>query len=328
MLANGRLLGAHLPLGNGMVRSADRAGEVGATALQVFSDNPTSWRRRDALPPELGAFRDRLAHHGIAALVIHAPYLVNLAAADVSVYERSIGLLAGELRVAAAYGAGIVNVHIGSHRGDGSEAGIARLAAGLRRVFELAGPEADDVVLALENGSGSGFGLGATLEELAVIDQALTVFGVPPERTGFCLDTAHLWGAGYRIDTPAGVDTFMADVSSKVGLHRLRLVHLNDSRAECGSRNDRHEHLGAGRIGVPGLARILVHPSLDGFTYMLETPGMDDGWDAVNMARARDMAAGRPVAQLPPEAFETTRRARSAAPPDPAAAPDAAGEGD
>jgi deoxyribonuclease-4 len=319
MLANGRSLGAHLPLGNGMVRAADRAAEVGATALQVFSDNPTSWRRRETLPLELGQFRDRLAHHGISALVIHAPYLVNLAASDVSVYERSIGLLAAELRVAAAYGAGIVNVHIGSHRGDGSAAGIGRLAAGLRRVFDLAGPEADGVVLALENGSGSGFGVGATLEELAAIDQALSVLDVPGERTGFCLDTAHLWGAGYRIDSPAGVDEFMAGFSTTVGLSRLRLVHLNDSRAECGSRNDRHEHLGAGRIGVPGLARLLVHPDLDGLTYMLETPGMDDGWDAVNMTRARDMAAGRPVAQLPPEAFET-RRGRSAAPPEEGAA--------
>jgi deoxyribonuclease-4 len=318
MFANGRLLGAHLPLGSGMVRAADRAAAIGATALQVFSDNPTSWRRREALPPELGPFRARLAQHGITALVIHAPYLVNLAASDLSVYERSVGLLATELRVAAAYGAGIVNVHIGSHRGDGPEAGIARLASGLRRVFDLAGAEAEDVILALENGSGSGFGLGATLEELATIDQAMAAAGVPQNRTGFCLDTAHLWGAGYPIDSPAGVDEFITSFSAGVGLTRLRLVHLNDSRAEGGSRNDRHEHLGAGKIGVTGLARLLVHPALDGLPYILETPGMDEGWDAVNMARARDMADGRPVAELPPEAFET-RRARSAAPPDGAA---------
>jgi deoxyribonuclease-4 len=318
MLANDRSLGAHLPLGGGMVRAADRAGEIGATALQVFSDNPTSWRRREALPPELGRFRDRLTDNGILALVIHAPYLLNLAASDLSVYERSIGLLVTELRVAAAYGADIVNIHIGSHRGDGTEAGIGRLVTGLRRVFDLAGSETDGVALALENGAGGGFGLGATLAELATIDHAMAAAGVPRDRTGFCLDTAHLWGAGYRIDSPVGVDEFISGFDAEVGLDRLRLVHLNDSRAEAGSRNDRHEHLGAGKIGVSGLARILVHPALNGLTYVLETPGMDEGWDAVNMSRARDMADGKPLAELPLEAFGT-RRARNAAPSEEAA---------
>ena len=318
MQSRGRPLGAHLPLGGGMVRAADRAAHIGATALQIFSDNPTSWRRREALPSELTPFRSRLAHHGIAPLVIHAPYLVNLAAPDPSVYERSIGLLAAELTVAAAYGAAVVNVHIGSHRGEGTEAGISRLAAGLRRVFDLAGDRADGVALVLENGSGGGFGLGSTIGELAAIDASLGDLGLPRERTGFCLDTAHLWGAGYRIDSPAGVDALVAEFSEAVGLDRLRLVHLNDSRSEPGSRADRHEHLGAGRIGAAGLGRMLSHPALHAVAYVLETPGMDEGWDEVNLARARDIAAGRAVAALPPEAF-ATRRAQSAAPPDSAA---------
>ncbi len=322
MLANGRPLGAHLPLGAGMVRAADRAAKIGATALQIFSDNPTSWRRRAALPPELTPFRERLAHHGIAPLVIHAPYLVNLAAPDASVYERSLDLLAGELTVAAAYGAAIVNVHIGSHRGEGTEAGISRLASGLRRVFDLAGDASEGVTLVLENGSGGGFGLGSTIGELAAIDAALSGVGLPRERTGFCLDTAHLWGAGYRIDTAAGVDDMVDEFGAAVGLERLRLVHLNDSRSEPGSRADRHEHLGAGRIGAAGLGRMLSHPALDGVAYVLETPGMEEGWDVVNLARARDMAAGREVDTLPPEAF-ATRRARSAAPPEPDDAPGA-----
>jgi len=312
---NGRALGAHLPLGGGMVRAADRAAEIGATALQIFSDNPTSWRRREGLPRELAPFQDRLAHHGIAPLVIHAPYLVNLAAPDPVVYERSVGLLATELQVAAAYGAGIVNVHIGSHRGEGVDAGISRLAAGLRRACDLAGDGASGVVLALENGAGGGFGLGVTTEELAAIDVALDGAGLPRERTGFCLDTAHLWGAGYRIDSPAGVDALVDEFTAAVGLDRLRLIHLNDSRSAPGSRTDRHEHLGAGRIGAAGLGRMLAHPALSGVACVLETPGMDEGWDAVNLARAWDMAAGRAVAELPPEAF-ATRPAQSAAPPD------------
>ncbi len=304
MLPNGRRLGAHLPLGDGMVRAADRAVAIGASALQVFSDNPTAWRRRAALPRELPAFRDRLAATDIAPLVVHAPYLVNLAGPDPDVFDRSVTLLAHELRVATAYGAAFLNVHIGSHRDEGRDAGAARVADGLRRVQALLDGDAADVTLVLENGAGGGFGLGSTIEELALIDEAAEAAGVDRARVGFCLDTAHLWGAGYAIDTPAGVDELVAAFDRALGLARLRMVHLNDSRAERGSRADRHEHIGAGRIGVAGMRRLLGHPGLAHVAYVLETPGMDSGWDGVNMRRVHDIAAGRPLADLPPEAFE------------------------
>jgi deoxyribonuclease IV len=322
MLPNGRRVGAHLPLGHGMVRAADRAAAIGASAIQVFSDNPTAWHRRPTLPRELAAFRDRLASHGVTPLVIHAPYLVNLAGPDPTFFERSIDVLANELRVATAYGAPFVNVHVGSHRGEGVEAGAARVAEGLRQVQErldgAAGDArevgaADAVMLVLENGSGGGFGLGSTVEELVLVDQAMSAAGVDRARIGFCLDTAHLWGAGYSIDDPAGVDEVLRVFDAALGLERLPLIHLNDSRSERGSRLDRHEHLGAGRIGAAGLRRFLDHPGLGHVTYILETPGMDDGWDAVNMRRVLDLAAGRPLGTMPPEAFATgSSKGRSA----------------
>ena len=317
MLSNGRRLGAHLPLGSGMVRAADRAAAIGASALQVFSDNPTAWRRRERLPDELPAFRARLALHGIAPLAIHAPYLVNLATPDPITRERSVTVLANELRVAVAYGATLVNVHIGSHRGEGAEAGTSRLAEALRQAIDGAGLDAGNVTLVLENGSGGGFGLGSTMEELAAIDRAIESAGIPGVRTGFCLDTAHLWGAGYRIDTPAGVDDLVAAFDGLVGIDRLRLVHLNDSRSEPGSRADRHEHIGAGRIGRAGLGRFLTHPLLGEVAYILETPGMEDGWDEVNLRRARDAAEGRPLDDLPAHAFETRSARGRSAPADP-----------
>lgn len=313
MLSDGRPLGAHLPLSAGMVRTADRAAAIGATALQVFVDNPSSWRRRSTLPDELPAFRERLHQHGIAPLSAHAPYLVNLAAPD-EVHERSVALLASELRVASAYGAACVNLHIGSHRGSGVQAGIERLAVGLGRALEAAGDDGGRVALVLENSAGAGFGLGTTIEELGAIGRALDGAGVPRDRTGFCLDTAHLWGAGHQIGTAAGVDTVIEAFDAAVGLDRLRLVHLNDSRAACGSRADRHEHLGAGQIGVEGLARLLVHPALSRVAYILETPRMDEGWDATNMARARDLAAGRPLGPLPAEAQAAGSRHRRPGP--------------
>ena len=316
MLPNGRRLGAHLPLGHGMVKAADRAAEIGASALQVFSDNPTSWHRRPRPPLELPAFRERLAGHGIAPLAIHAPYLVNLATPDTETRRRSVDVLANELRVAELYGARFVNIHIGSHRGEGPAAGIERLARGLRSVLDAVGDAAPDVLLVLENGAGGGFGLGASMEELGAIDQAVAAAGVARERYGFCLDTAHLWGAGYPLHTAVGVDGTLEAFDELVGLGRLNMVHLNDSRADIGSRMDRHEHVGAGRIGPEGLARMVMHPALDHVVYYLETPGMDDGYDAVNIARVKDLAHGRPLADLPPAAFHTRSTKGRSAPAD------------
>ena len=318
MLPDGRRLGAHLPLGDGMVRAADRASAIGASAIQVFSDNPAAWRRRPNLPRELPAFRERLRELDVAPLVIHAPYLVNLAGPEGEFRRRSIELLAHELRVAQAYDAQYLNVHAGSHRGDGVDDGIRRFADGAAEALAMAADDAPDVVLVIENGSGTGFGLGTTIEQLAAIDVALGNLGVDAGRTAFCLDTAHLWGAGYPIDIPARVDTTLATVDAVLGLGRVRLVHLNDSRSELGSRMDRHEHVGAGRIGGRGLGRLLTHPALRHVTYILETPGMDQGYDAVNLRRARDLADGRPLDALPPEAFLLpTGRSRSAPAEDP-----------
>ncbi len=252
MLPNGRRLGAHLPLGNGMVRAADRAAEIGASAIQIFSDNPTSWRRRPTLPGELSAFRDRLAEREIGPLAIHAPYLVNLAGPEPEPHRRSVEVMANEMRVANAYGARFVNVHIGSHRGAGPVTGLRQLARGVRQVMDLVDGEAPDVILVLENGPGSGFGLGASLEDLGRVEQAIADAGVDPARYGFCLDTAHLWGAGYPLHTAVGVDGTLAAFDELVGIGRLLMIHLNDSRSEIGSRQDRHEHVGAGRIGRKG----------------------------------------------------------------------------
>ena len=305
-----------------MVKAADRAAEIGASALQVFSDNPTSWRRRPTLPRELPAFRERLADHGIAPLSIHAPYLVNLAGPDAETHRRSVECLVNELRVAQAYGARFLNVHVGSHRGEGPEAGIDQVADGVRTAFRLLHNDAPDVLLILENGSGGGFALGWSLEELKAIDDAVLAAGIDRSLYGFCLHTAHLWGAGYAIDTTGGVDTTIEAFDALVGLDRLHMVHLNDSRSELGSRADRHEHVGAGRIGGEGLARMATHPALGHVTYFLETPGMEDGYDAVNLDRLRDLVSGRTLATLPPAAFHTrSAKGRSAPAEDEPVAP-------
>jgi deoxyribonuclease-4 len=298
-----------------MVRAAERARAIGADSLQLFADNPTAWRRRAELPDELPAFRARVAELGLGPLSIHAAYLVNLAGPDPDLFGRSLGVLARELAVAPAYGARFVNVHVGSHRGAGVEAGIARVADGVARVLAEAPDGPDAGVLVLENSAGSGDGLGTTVEELARILEAIDGRGVAAGRVGLCLDTAHLWGAGVAIGTAEEVDALVESIAARIGLQRVAMVHLNDSKAAFASRADRHQHLAAGEIGSAGLARVLTHPALAHVAYYLETPGMDEGYDAVNVERARDLAAGVLPAPLPPEALEMRgSRARAAEP--------------
>jgi deoxyribonuclease-4 len=309
MLPDGRRLGAHLPLATGMVKAVDRAREIGANTMQIFTDNPTAWKRRAEPPRELEAFVQRSRELDIQPISVHASYLVNLAGSNRDSFQRSIAMLAHELRQAPTFGARFVNVHIGSHLGLGVAAGIARLGEGILRTLTVAdessGPgTAGPAMLVLENSAGSGGGLGTSVDELARIAATVAGLGIPDERVGFCLDTAHAWGAGIDVGSPRAIDAMVAAFDERIGLGRLVMVHLNDSRSERGSRTDRHEHLGAGLIGPEGLGHVLRHPALAHVAYVLETPGMDVGYDAINMARARAMAAGRRLEALPAEAFE------------------------
>jgi deoxyribonuclease-4 len=318
-MTSSRRVGLHVALGGGMVKAADRAAAIGADAIQVFSDNPTAWRRRAQPPAELHAFRRRLEIHGIGPLAIHAPYLINLAGPDEDFHEKSVAVLAHELRTAQAYGATFVNVHIGSHRGTGPEAGADQAATTVARAFEAAGEDAPDPILALENSAGGGFGMGSTVEELALVLAAIERRGVPPGRVRLCLDTAHLWGAGQDISTPAGLEAFLDHLDAVAGIGRVAMIHLNDSRAELGSMADRHQHIGAGRIGAEGMAAVLTSRRLLDIPVYMETPGMDDGYDAINMARCRDLLAGRSLASLPEAALTMPGSRSRTAPP---AAPD------
>jgi deoxyribonuclease-4 len=172
-------------------------------------------------------------------------------------------------------------------------------------------------MIVLENSSGGGFGLGTTVEELAGIAEAVAARDIPDERVGFCLDAAHAWGAGYELSKPDVTDAFLARFDREIGIRRLVMVHANDSKSDLGSRTDRHEHVGAGQIGERGMGHLLRHPLLAHATYFIETPGMDEGYDAINLQRARDLAEGRPLAPLPPGAMDV-KGSRSRTAPGPA----------
>jgi deoxyribonuclease-4 len=303
-------VGMHLGVRNGLLRAARRSRQIGARALQIFSDNPTAWRRRAEPPLEAAEFVAYCAREGIETVAIHASYLINLAGSAEPFASQSRDGLAYEMQRAPAYGASLVNTHIGSHRGVGADVGLRRIVESVLSTLDASPPS---VRLVLENSSGGCDQLGSRIEELAAI---LDAIDAPGDRLSFCLDTAHLWGAGYDISSPEAAAAVVDRFEELIGLDRLALVHLNDSRSLLGTRTDRHEHVGAGRIGAGGLGTLLRDPRLARTPFIMETPGAEEGWDAVNMRRAFLMWGGAvelPV--LPPKAFRTNRRSTRMGPP-------------
>ena len=262
-------------------------------------------------------------------MAVHASYLVNLAGPDPHFRADSIDVLASDMAAAAGYGARIVNVHTGSHRDTSVEAGVERIASAVSEVLRRSRRDRrsgdadsgdadsdDEPVLTLENAAGGGFSVGATIDELVRIADRAAALGVADRRLGFCLDVAHAWGAGVAMDDPDAIDAWLDTFDRELGLARLVMVHLNDSRSERGSRTDRHEHVGAGLIGARGLAHLLRHPRLRDVPFVLETPGMDEGYDRINLERCRMLLAGEPLPTLPEAAFRLARRAAASAPAD------------
>jgi deoxyribonuclease IV len=306
-------VGIHLGVAGGLLKAARRARQIGATALQIFSDNPTAWRRRSDPPSDAAAFVAYCREHGIQPVAIHASYLINLAGSAEPFASQSLAGLIHEVQRAPTYGASLVNTHIGSHRGVGAAAGLRRIAENVAATLEETPP---GVRLVLENSAGGGDNLGSSVEQLAAILDAVAGAGAPMDRLAFCLDTAHLWGAGYAIGEPEGVGAVLDRFEELIGIDRLALVHLNDSRSALGSRSDRHEHLGAGQIGPAGLSAFLRDPRVArGTALILETPGADEGYDAVNMRRSWLLQRGTlELPLLAPKAFRVTRRATRAGP--------------
>ncbi|HEU5366813.1 MAG TPA: deoxyribonuclease IV, partial [Ktedonobacterales bacterium] len=255
-------LGRHLPTSSRPVQAAEIARRLGCETIQIFVNNPTSWTqpREEIVRPgktDTGtAFAAAAAERGLAPIVVHAPYLINLATPDETIFDKSVILLGETIRRASRFGAGYVVFHVGSHRGAGVEAGIKRIVQGLDHILPAA-PEG--VVVLLENDVGAGYEVGSTIERLAAVLDALPAY---KERLGICLDTAHLWGAGYDLSTAEAVARILADVDRLVGLQRLPVIHLNDTKTAPGGHRDLHARIGEGIIPEAGLRALLRHPAL------------------------------------------------------------------
>ena len=267
-------IGRHMPTHSKMVKAAELASSLGCEAIQVFVSNPTGWRPNADDPLGNAAFKAATEALVLAPVVIHAPYLINLASPDALIWEKSIALLTWTMQRGAQIGASYVVFHTGSHRGSGVEAGVARIAQGVERVV-VESPLS--VMLLLENDVGAGNSVGHSFEQLAQVLHLL------PEaigtRVGVCLDTAHLWGAGHDIGSVEAVSQVLNHFDETVGLRRLKVLHLNDTEMALGSHRDVHARLGEGIIGEEGLRTLLTDPRLEHVAVILETPIRTDDKD-------------------------------------------------
>ena len=283
-------LGRHMPLHANAVKATEIARNIGCNAIQIFASNPTGWRppAGDGASSVLFAQAARL--NELYPVVIHAPYLINLASPDDSIWEKSTALLQWTLQRGALLGAHYVVFHTGSHRGSGVEAGIARIAEAIRRILPETPPE---VMLLLENDVGAGNSLGYSFEQLGAVIDLLPDYR---ERLGVCIDTAHLWGAGYDISNASTTREMLEQFDRIMGLDRLKVIHLNDTEMVLGSHRDVHARLGEGIIGEEGLRVLLCEPRLAHTAVILETPIKTDeqekeDWehDKQQLARARTL---------------------------------------
>lgn len=278
-------IGAHVSVGGGLERVWGRLRNIGAEAAQVFPSNPRQWRRPTYPPEVLRDFKEVLGRAGVP-LFAHTIYLINLASPDARLRRRSSSALADALVFGVHAGSAGIVTHVGSHRGEGFERARGRVLDALEEARALACSElgADAGVLPpilLESGAGSSGTVGSPDELACLLEEAGS--GV-----GFCLDTAHLFAAGLPVHTAEGLDELLSDLDQRIGLRRLGLVHLNDSKAEFGSRRDRHENLWEGFLGREGLGRWVRRPELREVPFVLETPGFgQEGPDRKNVRRAK-----------------------------------------
>jgi deoxyribonuclease-4 len=271
-------IGAHVSVAGGVDNAVGRQVEVGGNCGQIFTHSPQVWQSPDLDDAEVERFREGTAADLDGPWVIHSSYLVNLCTPKADLREKSVRSMQEEVDAAARLGVEYVNVHLGAHTGAGVDGGLDNAASALDALDVPA-----EVTVLVESDAGGGTKLGDRFDHLARVVEASAL------DLGVCLDTAHMFAAGYDLSTPAGVDETVAEFDEVVGLDRLACLHLNDSKHACGTNKDEHAHLGEGHIGEAGMRRLLSHPDLRGLPYVLETPTEDGRSYAWNVERATEL---------------------------------------
>ena len=288
-------LGAHMSTAGGVHRALERGRSIGCNAVQLFVKSNTQWEARPLEDGEIAAFRRLRRAFRPGYVFAHTSYLINLASPVPGLLEKSRDSLVTEIERCAALGIPALVLHPGSHRGDGLEAGIERVAESLNAVF-TATPKAKVRIL-LENTAGAGNTIGSRFSEIGGIIRGVR----RKSRVGVCFDTCHGFAAGYDIRTTRGYDATFAEFDATIGLKQLRAFHLNDSLRGPGEHLDRHVHIGKGMIGLPGFRRIVNDPRFFDLPMTLETPkGEEMAEDVENLAVLRGLRRGAAKKMNPP----------------------------
>jgi apurinic endonuclease (APN1) len=281
------LLGAHESIAGGLHLAFDRIVRVNGAALQIFTANQRQWRSVFPGVEAVRLFTERWVQSGDMPVASHASYLINLAGGAPDKAEKSMACFVEELRRCLQLGIRFVVIHPGSHGGIGTEAGLAHAVRHLDLVLERSGALDADLMVLLETTAGQGTSLGSRFEELGWLLSASR----HPCHLGVCVDTCHIFAAGYDFRTTGDYERTVAQLECHIGLHRIHLFHINDSARECGSRVDRHEHIGEGYIGLDGFRFFVNDPRFAHLPMVLETDKGDDlAEDVENLRRLRALA--------------------------------------
>jgi deoxyribonuclease-4 len=272
--------GAHVSAAGGIAKAIDRIEEIGGDAVQVFTQSPRMWKPTEHDPDELRRFRRRRREARVKSVACHALYLVNLASRDEEIRQKSLLALEATMLTARAIRAEAVVFHVGSHLGYGFEEAVEVVSRSLRRLLELT---TDDLWLCLENAAGAGGTIGRSVAELAVLCSAVD----DHPRLGVCLDSCHWWASGVDVSDRDALATAVRELDDTMGLERLRVLHVNDSKTPLGSNRDRHDYVGQGLIG-DGLATFLGHPAFRKLPAIVET-WVDRGPETDDLDRMRDL---------------------------------------
>jgi deoxyribonuclease-4 len=273
-------IGFHAPIAGGLQNALLKARALGCDAVQIFSRNPRGWQARPLTAEEVETFKRVRRESGISPVVIHANYLINLAAADETIRAKSIASFREEVERGLTLGADYLVVHPGSARGACEADALRTCADSLKAACD--GLDLRGFRILLENTAGQGECIGHRFEHLREL-----IARCPDLNLGVCLDTAHAFTAGYDLRDEDGLAAALDSLEANAGLQNVRAVHFNDSKAAYNSRVDRHYHLGLGHIGAEALARVASHPKLAHAAFLLETPQDETADDARNLAALR-----------------------------------------
>jgi deoxyribonuclease-4 len=276
--------GAHMSSSGGIDTAIDRIEAIGGDCVQVFTQSPRMWRPTNHKPESVERFKARRAEAKVGGVVCHALYLVNLAAPDDAIYEKSIATLKTTVGAAESIDAEAVIFHVGSHLGAGFDAVGDRIVSALEQILEVC---VEDTWLCMENSAGPGATVGRSLEELETLMDRLDKH----PRLGICLDSCHLWASGYDVTDPKAVDQIVKQIDKRMGIDRVRALHVNDSATPLGSNRDRHANVLEGEMGE-GMGAFLAHPAFQHLGCYLEVPGVDKlGPNAQQIQALRDLHA-------------------------------------